>query len=343
MHSSYSPLFTLGLLAERRAGLSSAHSTALPVVPSTSTGTSYKSHPAAADDHASAFYFTLQMGQRDTVELRSFLSLDLADSNRPIASHRRKPSVMSKSTSWTYTSDVTSAHDLSRIQRPTFARLPPLPSTSTLHRSSRESLRQIPSPKPAPVSSTLPEPPTSLDRPPRSSPRKPLSSATNASFSTPLLSPTSPSGKGSSLRSSSITSHQRRKSRMDALACLEGRSRAANRIPRSNLRKNFMSMSDDEEEEARALSSLGNTPFIQVEDFGSFADIEDEGDAIVPPSKHLSQKQATLPRSVSVLKPAKRQRRSTVDTWFPLKSFIDLKDDDLSWNWRSFIEIGGVS
>ncbi|KAG1735498.1 hypothetical protein EDB19DRAFT_1910570 [Suillus lakei] len=344
MHSSYSPLFTLGLLAERRAGLSSAHSTTISVVPSSSTGTSYRANTAVVDDHASAFYFTLQTGPRDTVEFRSFLSLDLADSNRSIVSHRRKPSNISKSTSWTCTSDVTSAHDLSRIERPTFALLPPLPSACALRRSSRESLRQIPSPKPAPISSTLPEPPTSLDRAPKSSPpSKPLPSATNPSFSTPLLSPTSSSGKGSSLRSSSITSHQRRKSRMDALACLEGRSRAANRIPRSSLRNNFMSMSDDEDDESKAFPSPGNTPFIQVEDYGSFADIEDEGDAVLPSSKYLSPKQATFPRSVSISQPAKRQRRSTIDTWFPLKSFIDLKDDDLSWNWRSFIEIGGVS
>ncbi|KAG1804641.1 uncharacterized protein BJ212DRAFT_1449687 [Suillus subaureus] len=327
MHSSYSPLFTSGLLAERRAGLSSAHSTNLPVVPSSSTGTSYKAHTAAASDHASAFYFTLQMGQRDTVEFRSFLSLDLADSNRSIAGHRRKHSNISKSTSWTCTTDKTSAHDLSRIERPAFVRLPPLPSACALHRSSRESLRQIPSPKPAPISSTLPEPPTSLDRAPNfSPPSKPLPSATNTSFQLPW----------SSMRSSSITSHQRRKSRMDALACLEGRSRAANRIPRSGLRKNFMSMSDDEDDEAKALSSLGNSPFIQVEDFGSFADIEDEGDTVI----HLSN---IFPPNNPLFLPPKRQRRSTVDTWFPLKSFIDLKDDDLSWNWRSFIEIGGVS
>jgi len=117
MHSSYSPLFTSGLLAERRAGSSSArrpHSTntTLSVVP-----VSGESHnplsPADHDDHASAFYFTLQTSQRDTVEFRSFLSLDLADCNRSIACHKRKPSNMSKSTSWTCTSDMTSAHDLS--------------------------------------------------------------------------------------------------------------------------------------------------------------------------------------------------------------------------------------
>ena len=103
-----------------------------------------------------------------------------------------------------------------------------------------------------------------------------------------------------------------------------------------------MSMSDDEDDDvSKALSLPPNTPFIQVEDFGSFADIEDEADDVISSPKQLSPKQATLPRLPS--QPAKRKRRGTVDSWFPLKSFIDLKDDDLSWNWRSFIEIGGVA
>jgi hypothetical protein len=103
-----------------------------------------------------------------------------------------------------------------------------------------------------------------------------------------------------------------------------------------------MSMSDDEGDESKALSSSpGTTPFIQVEDFGSFADIEDEADAIVPVKHHLSPKQAAFPHSPS--HPIRRKRRSTIDSWFPFRSFIDLKDDDLSWNWRGFIEIGGVS
>jgi len=102
-----------------------------------------------------------------------------------------------------------------------------------------------------------------------------------------------------------------------------------------------MSMSDDEADESKVPSSSPPAPFIQVEDFGSFADIEDEADAIIPSKQHLSPKQATFPRSAS--QPIRRKRRSTVESWFPLRSFIDLKDDDLSWNWRSFIEIGGVS
>lgn len=40
-----------------------------------------------------------------------------------------------------------------------------------------------------------------------------------------------------------------------------------------------------------------------------------------------------------------RTRRSTLmESWFPLASFIDLRDDDAaSWNWRNFIELGGAS
>jgi hypothetical protein len=38
-----------------------------------------------------------------------------------------------------------------------------------------------------------------------------------------------------------------------------------------------------------------------------------------------------------------RKAGSTMESWFPLVSFIDFKDDDTSpWNWRNFIEVGGV-
>jgi len=38
-----------------------------------------------------------------------------------------------------------------------------------------------------------------------------------------------------------------------------------------------------------------------------------------------------------------RKQGSTMESWFPLASFIDFKDDDTSpWNWRNFIEVGGV-
>lgn len=131
---------------------------------------------------------------------------------------------------------------------------------------------------------------------------------------------------------------------MDALACLEGRSRAPHRVPRpSTLRNNFMSFSDDEDEKSMTRRSTAPmTPVIQIEDPSAFADVEDEADVIVPP---LARKRG----AASQAKPSRlakyaRKRRSTIDNWFPLKSFIDFKDDDLStWNWRSFIEIGGVA
>jgi len=67
-------------------------------------------------------------------------------------------------------------------------------------------------------------------------------------------------------------------------------------------------------------------------------DMGDDGDddLIIPAFEQV----ATI---ISPRKPSgrTRKRRSTV---FPLASFIDLKDDDISsWNWRSFIEVGGAS
>ncbi|KAH7926407.1 hypothetical protein BV22DRAFT_1194396 [Leucogyrophana mollusca] len=348
MHSSYSPLFTWGLLADRCMGSSASRPApgVSSVAPSASfSDASQKTQPPP--DDASAFYFTLQSG-RDTVELRSFLSLDLAEYNLLKGTHRRKPSNTSKSTSWTYASDPIPPFDMSSEPLPN----PPLPRSPAVRRSSRESLRHIPSPKPAP-SSSLPELPNTTDmpsRPPSIQPSPQLSiipSLHRSSYSTPVicssqLSPVPSSPRPSSLRSASISSHDRRKSRMDALACLEGRSRAAGRIPRSRLRRNFMSLSEDEDEEPAVSSEPPITPQIHVDDFCSFADIEDEADAIMPSlsRKHLSPKAPFTPQSAP---PQRRKRGSTIDSWFGFKSFIDLKDDDLSWNWRSFIEIGGVS
>jgi len=96
MYPSYSPLFTLGLLAEP--------------CPSSSRPSPVPVQDAPKDD--SAIYFTLRTGKRDTVELRSFLYLDLADRRQHAPSHRRKFSILSKSTSWTCTADVKSIYDL---------------------------------------------------------------------------------------------------------------------------------------------------------------------------------------------------------------------------------------
>jgi hypothetical protein len=124
-----------------------------------------------------------------------------------------------------------------------------------------------------------------------------------------------------------------------------------------------MSMSDDEEEKARD------------EDTGGDADVEDDGDAperphpttsmssfvlspplpsrraserarlpideeedrVLPPPAsnfhtHVQQKRT----SSSSSKP--KSRRATLESWFPLANFIDLKDDELQ-GWRGVVEI----
>ncbi|EGO20538.1 hypothetical protein SERLADRAFT_373313 [Serpula lacrymans var. lacrymans S7.9] len=303
-------------------------------------------------EEGSAFYFTLQTG-RDTIELRSFLSLDLAEHNMPPTHLGRKPSNASKFTTWSSASDALSP----RAERPlrTFNSPPsPIP---TLRRPSRESLRSIPSPKPAP-SSILPDIPQILDRPPRLPsipPSPPLSifpSLHRSSSSAPaainicsqVTSPSPPSPKASSsVRSGSISSRDRQRIRMDTLACLEGRSSAGDHIPRSRLRHNFMSMSADEDEDTENVVSP--TFQINVEEFAAVAAVEEEEDVVIPPSPHkpLASRLLPAPRRTPA-QPQSRKRGSTIESWFPLRSFIDLKEDDLpSWNWRSFIEIGGAS
>ncbi|KAH0836323.1 hypothetical protein J3R83DRAFT_7874 [Lanmaoa asiatica] len=339
MYPSYSPLFTLGLLADHcPVGSSSPSPSSSPAEEAPPTTTSPQN-----DDNASAFYFTLQTGKRDTVELRSFLYLDLADHKRHAPSHRRKFSILSKSTSWTCTTDVKSIYDSARTEKPMIV-MPPVPVVPTRRRTSKESLRSIPSPKPAP-STTLPDLPITSDPRPLTSAAPPSSSSKKRPASSSLLSPI-PRVRRASLRSESISSHDRRRSRMDALACLEGRSRVPNRVPRSStLRNNFMSFSDDEDEKSTARKSsapsAAATPAVQIEDLSAFADVEDEVDAIIP-NLERNREVADQAKSARPGKPA-RKRRGTIESWFPLKSFIDFKDDDSSWNWRSFIEIGGVS
>jgi len=155
--------------------------------------------------------------------------------------------------------------------------------------------------------------------------------------------------------------------RSNALACLEGRSRTPGRVPRAVRQRNFMSMSDDDDEE-RA----------RDEDTGGDADVEDDGDAperphpatsmssfvlspplpsssprtrervlpideeedrVLPPPASNFQTHGQRKRkssSSSVSKP--KSRRGTLESWFPLANFIDLKDDELQ-GWRGVVEI----
>ena len=87
-HSPYSPFFTSGLLSSRAA------SPDVPLSPTRrgSLPTDSSSARPRASEHASAFYFTLQP-QRDEESYRSYLSLDLAESqSMRSASLKRKAS-----------------------------------------------------------------------------------------------------------------------------------------------------------------------------------------------------------------------------------------------------------
>jgi hypothetical protein len=107
----------------------------------------------------------------------------------------------------------------------------------------------------------------------------------------------------------SITSTELRASREGALAALEGRAE-----------DDFMDMSDDDDDDD---DDDYEEPAIDDEE-------EEEDDVVIislPPQSRT------------------RKQKSTKESWFPLASFIDLRDDDttLSWNWRNFIEVGGIS
>ncbi len=66
--------------------------------------------------------------------------------------------------------------------------------------------------------------------------------------------------------------------------------------------------------------------------------IDEEEDRVLPPPAyshpHVQQKRTSSSSSVS--KP--KSRRGTLESWFPLANFVDLKDDELQ-GWRGVVEI----
>jgi len=167
----------------------------------------------------------------------------------------------------------------------------------------------------------------------------------------------------SSSATSVRTARRRNVERSNALACLEGRSRMPGRVPRKVRQRNFMSMSDDEDDAAG-----------DEDDAGGDADVEDDSDAperplrtslsssLTPPTCAPTSSTGTdspaefhspvdeeedrvLPTTAvpshiqaATSKPKSRSRRSTLESWFPLANFIDLKDDELQ-GWRGVVEI----
>ncbi|TFK39977.1 hypothetical protein BDQ12DRAFT_665172 [Crucibulum laeve] len=359
--SPYSPFFTSGLLSQPLLASSSSPSSSRSPSPEIPLGPRRGSLPTdsparlpSADD-ASAFYFTLQ--QRDESKFRSFLSLDLAESqSMRSASLKRKVSGRSRTT-------APSARLAARLAFPGIPEDPhylaPSPTTLRLRRS-RESMRTIPSPKPAP-SATLPDLPKDTTVIACAPPRLPsipvipsldfslkrtsagvpsIAASPTASVSKPVPN----SHRASTLTqatSSTVSTRVRKFNRSDALARLEGRSELP-RVPcKRTLQSNFMSMSDDEDEDDSDDDSV---------DFFDSADTQRktflpaiEPEDVVLPTITISGRL----RGTSVSNSHKRRHapnRTTKD-WFPLKSFIDLRNDDDSsrWSWRSFIEVASVS
>jgi hypothetical protein len=66
--------------------------------------------------------------------------------------------------------------------------------------------------------------------------------------------------------------------------------------------------------------------------------IDEEEDRVLPPptSNFRPPVQRTSSSSSSVSKP--KSRSGTLESWFPLANFIDLKDDELQ-GWRGVVEI----
>jgi hypothetical protein len=68
--------------------------------------------------------------------------------------------------------------------------------------------------------------------------------------------------------------------------------------------------------------------------------VDEEEDRVLPPSisKFHNIHQHRTSSSSSASKAKSRSRRGTLESWFPLANFIDLKDDELQ-GWRGVVEI----
>ncbi|TDL23807.1 hypothetical protein BD410DRAFT_787087 [Rickenella mellea] len=246
--ANYSSLFTSGLLSEshtptglkafpqwpRPSKIADQRRGSLPVSVNSSTSMSFRN---STNSMASGYsYYVVMQRRRTSKQLRSFLSLDLAEtqSTRSGSTRRRatSPPPLKHKGSFVSISDFPMGQSFADFPLPS-----PIAeerqSSTTLHRASRESMRSVPSPKPIP-SSSLPPLPT-----PKAAPQ-PLRVQTPADF---------PSHRHSdsfaSVASTAVSSGYRRKRRGDALARLEGRSRPPVQVSQPG---NFMSMSDDEDD-----------------------------------------------------------------------------------------------
>ncbi|KAF5336106.1 hypothetical protein D9611_006399 [Ephemerocybe angulata] len=361
--SPYSPFFTSGLLAIDAPPPTPEDFPRRGSLPTDSLS----AKPASS---ATSFYFTLQPA-RDHKEYRSFLSLDLAESQslRSASLKRKAPAA----------------------QVPAVPRLAP-PATQALRaRYSRDSFRSIPSPKPAPCMN-LPELPKPASRSP--TPVRPSTSTSVASdlplpviriSRTPAPVAILPLKKPSrTSTSSSVSTRARKINRSHALERLEGKQPIAAAQPRTappsvsqfSMRRNFMSMTDDESDDEDsdidsldAKSDYSDDFFDTASDnrlfYTGYLEPEDHVLPLVsspPRPKSVSSSPSPSPTRSTFVVRKQTVRRSATD-WFPLKSFIDLRGGDdassfavpapssptssptsptSSWSWRSFIDVASL-
>jgi hypothetical protein len=110
-------------------------------------------------------------------------------------------------------------------------------------------------------------------------------------------------------------------------ADVEDDSDAPERPPRANTFRSSSASS------ASARRSPGRKELGASTGAESRSPVDEEEDRVLPTV-------SAIPSHVQVAssKPRSRSRRGTLESWFPLANFIDLKDDELQ-GWRSVVDI----
>ncbi|KAJ7091322.1 hypothetical protein B0H15DRAFT_228729 [Mycena belliarum] len=320
--SEYSALFRSGLFSPSSSCASSLNESESDLGPRRGSLPTDLSPAYDSADDISMFYFTLQP-KRDKRELRSFLSLDLAES-QSLRSHsiKRRPSTA-------HSSEPPFAVN---FQIPDSPCLLPPSSPLSLRRSRASSPRALPSPKPAPVS-TLPSVPSQP-----STPRSPAFEVAVSRTPTPLVIQRKPSlASRASATTSTVSTRYRRTRRNKALACLEGRRPAPTPLSPS---ENFISMSEDEDEDEDEDAPRPHTPEDTLDSSLSedqllmlIAGLDDGDFHRAPPSS------AMFPHPPSTPVSSHTQPRRRGKTSLTLKSFMDFHDEPSHLSWRSYVEI----
>lgn len=200
-------------------------------------------------------------------------------------------------------------------------------------------------------SATFPPPPSmnvaNRDSMP-SPPRVPITPA-------PSPVPNAPALRASPSTRSTATVNTRQRNRSAALAALEGRGSHIHN-PQHWRPRNFMSMSDDDDDEPQSgideEALRRKLLWVLNEEEGLVIPQDTENVKPPPlsassnspsPGRGRTERTSGSGRTTSSSTPSsssKRSRRSTIESFFsPLTNFIDLKDDDLSTSWRSFVQI----